>query len=165
MISSGQRSLSCKEQSLNLWGERGWQIHRNFFARKKDLCKARSAEKRENIIYQLSRRCYRIAPEKRKRKTHPWKIFNRFFPKSNNLGSSNWNHCWSRRRLQLSWFQNRIWWRRVRIRKCVRKRSLVGCGKRRQKYQGFRIHLRSIKKLNCSVQGKSCMRSKVMIML
>ena len=42
--------------------------------------------KGKKIMYQLSRRCYRIAPEKKGKKHIRVKIFNRFFPQTNTSG-------------------------------------------------------------------------------
>ena len=67
--------------------------------------------------------------------------------------------------LQFPLFQNRIWQRRIRIWKCMRKKSFVEGRQWRQKYQGIWIHFPLFKTLNCSAPGKSCMQHGVMIML
>ncbi|RMX40611.1 hypothetical protein pdam_00023881 [Pocillopora damicornis] len=56
-------------------------------SKKKTIYASQEAQKqRKKIMYQLSRRCYRIAPEKKGKKHIRVKIFNRFFPQTNTSG-------------------------------------------------------------------------------
>ena len=91
-----------------------------------------------------------------------------FLPKMESQDWITWRLCYQptgAHPLQFPLFQNRIWQRRIRIWKCMRKKSFVEGRQWRQKYQGIWIHFPLFKTLNCSAPRKSCMQHGVMIML